>query len=150
MLHRWTTLAVTTGTAALLTVGVVLADDKVRKDTPLARIMRQVDEETKVVRDGVKTIVRFRKTAKEVSASSTSLAKLAEESRPFTEPAKEFKKPQELWGQLTDKLVEASGEMAKAAEKGDFNEARKAWTSLNNTCTNCHGAFRPSNEDEPF
>ena len=150
MVRAWTMLAVTLSTAALLTVGVALAAAQEGKDTPLAMLMRKVEDQTKVIRDGVKTAPRFRKSAKEISASATALVQLAKETRPFTEPAKEFKKPQVYWEQLTDTFTEASDAMAKAADAADFITARKVWISLNNTCTNCHGAFRPSTEDEPF
>jgi cytochrome c556 len=151
MVRTWTRLAATLGTAALLTVGAALAaDKKTGKDTPLAKIMKKIDAETKVVREGVKTAPKFKNTAREIAASSEALAELAKETRPFTEPALEFKKPQEKWTELADGLGEASAGMAKAAGSGDFFEAKRAWISLNNTCTNCHGAFRPSTEDDPF
>ena len=150
MVRLWTTLAVTLCTAALLTVGAAVSAAQEGKDTPLARLMRKVEDQTKVIRDGVKTAPRFRKAAKEIATSAHALAQLGQETRPFTEPAQEFKKPQEYWNQLTDGFIEASQAMAKAADASDFITARKVWISLNNTCTNCHGAFRPSTEDEPF
>ena len=54
-----------------------------------------------------------------------------------------MKKPYDKWVDMSDRYVNAADEVAKAARKGDLFGTRKAWSALNLTCSNCHGAFRP-------
>ena len=145
MLRKWVVLIVSCGCVAGLVAGRVHAGDK---DTPLSKIMKKIDAETKKVREGTKSRLSFKKAGKQIVTASERLKTLGDETRPFTEPAEKQKQPAAKWLDMTDKFIEATDGMAKAAAKGDFDSATKAWKRLDLSCSNCHGAFRPEVGDD--
>jgi cytochrome c556 len=145
MLRRWVVLAVVASCVASLAASVSIAGDK---NSPLAKIMKKIDAESKKIRDATSAAPKFKKAQKEVAASAEQLTKLGKQTREFKEPAEQQKKPFEKWTGFTDQYLTASQEIAKASAKGDLAAAKKGWTNLNNSCSNCHGAFRPEVGDD--
>jgi cytochrome c556 len=119
------------------------------EETPLAKIMKKVDARTKAIREATSTVAKYKKAGKgkDIIPTARELLKLGKEIRPFKEPSQKMKKPYEKWTDLSDRYSAAAEELIQAAEKGDLVASRRAWASLNNSCTNCHGAFRPSTDD---
>src|SRR4051794_7880794 len=114
-------------------------------DKPLKKLMKTIDARTKTIRDATSTTAKFKGAGngKDLVPVADELAKLGKETRGFKEPSEATKKPYDKWVDMNDRFVAAAGEVAKAARKGDLFGTRKAWSALNLTCSNCHGAFRP-------
>jgi cytochrome c556 len=151
MFRTWARLSITAGTVAsvLLAVAATRAQDDDEAKSPLARIMKKIDTETRAIKAATATNKSFKESGKSkaVVASARVLIDLGKQARKFEEPSKKMNKPFDKWTDLTDRYITAAGELIPVAEKGDINATRKAYTSLNNTCSNCHGAFRPSVDD---
>ena len=147
MLRKWAILAAVAGSVALVVAGAVVpvsraGDDE---DKPLKKLMKKIDVDTKSIREATTTVTKFKKAGngKELAKKASEIAKLGKETREFKEPAEKAKKPLDKWLDMNDRFVAAADELAQVANKGDLFATRKAWSALNNTCTNCHGAFRP-------
>ena len=116
--------------------------------TPLQKIMNKMDDQTKAILKAASSAARFKKSGSgpEILNAAEELVKYGEETRKFTEPAETQKKPQKKWDEYTDLYIAAIEEMGKAARKKDFNQIRKAFKTLDSSCSNCHGpsARRPA------
>jgi cytochrome c556 len=114
-------------------------------DKPLKKLMKKIDAGTKSIREATTTVAKFKKAGngKDVARTASEIAQLAKQTRGFKEPSEKMKKPYDKWLDMNDRFVTAATELAQVAGKGDLVATRKAWTALNNSCTNCHGAFRP-------
>src|SRR3954447_18267836 len=145
MLRKWAILAATAGSIVWATAGtpVLRAGDEPEK--PLKKLMKSIDAKTKTIRDATSSVANFRKSSngKDLAPIATEIATLGKETRGFKEPSETMKKPYEKWVDMNDRFVTAADEVAQAARKGDLFGTRKAWSTLNLTCSNCHGAFRP-------
>jgi cytochrome c556 len=147
MLRKWAILATVAGSVVLVVAGAAVqvsraGDDE---DKPLKKLMKKIDADTKLIREATTTVTKFKKAGngKDLAKLATEIAGLGKETREFKEPSEKMKKPFDKWLDMNDRFVAAAGELAQVAGKGDLVGTRKAWSALNNTCTNCHGAFRP-------
>jgi cytochrome c556 len=153
MFRRYAILGATTGAVALaslaLAAGASRAQDDDPDKSPLAKLMKKIDSETKRVREGTKSITKFKKAnnGKDVAKAAAQLVKFAPEFRDVKGPSEKMKKPFSKWTDLADRYLTAAKDMEKAASKGDFTAAQKAWQPLYVSCSNCHGAFRPEAND---
>ncbi len=129
---------------ALLTAGGSFAGDDEDK-SPLAKMMKKIDVQTKLIREGTKSLTKFKKAnnGKDVAKAAAELAKFTKDFRDMKEPSEKMKKPFAKWTDLADRYDAAAKDMEKAANKGDFTASQKAWNPLFVSCSNCHGAFRP-------
>ena len=148
MSRKWAVFAVTA--ACVVGLGALRSwagDDK--EKSPLGKIMVKMEEETKAIRDVTASAAKFKKVgAKGIGPAAAKLVEYGKESKKFKEPAEEQKQPLAKWNAMSDEYVTASEGIAKAAEKGELRDLRKAVTALEKTCTNCHGAFRPKTGDD--
>jgi cytochrome c556 len=148
MLRKWAILAAVAASVVLVIAGAAVqvsraGDDE---DKPLKKLMKKIDADTKSIREATTTLTKFKKSGngKDLAKIASEIARLGKETREFgKEPSEKMKKPFDKWLDMNDRFVAAAGELAQFADKGDFVATRKAWSALNNTCTNCHGAFRP-------
>ena len=126
------------------------ANDKAK--SPLQKIMNKMEDQTKAIQKVASSAARFKKAGKgkDIVPAAEELVKLGKATRKFTEPAVTQKKPQKKWDEYTDQYILASEEMGKVAKKGDFQEVRKALKSLDLSCSNCHGLFRPKTGGDDF
>ncbi|MDR3639492.1 MAG: cytochrome c [Isosphaeraceae bacterium] len=150
MFRRCLTLSAAAGAVAVaslvVAVGASLAgDDDAKEKSALAKMMIKIDKDTKLVREGTKSLTKFKKanSGKDVAKAAGEIAKYAKEFRDMKEPSEKMKKPFSKWTDLTDRYETAARDMEKAAAKGDFAASQKAWNPLYVSCSNCHGAFRP-------
>jgi cytochrome c556 len=145
MLWKWAIVAAVAGTVVLLVAPAVVSRTGDDDDRPLNKIMKKIDAATKSIRDATATAVKFKKAGngKDVARTAGEIAALGKQTRDFKEPSEKIKKPYDKWLDMNDRFVRAANELAQVAGKGDLVGARKAWAALNNSCTNCHGAFRP-------
>jgi cytochrome c556 len=143
MLPKWAGLAAALGSVVLAGGVAVRAGDD--EDTPLQKLMKKIDASTKSIREATTTVAKFKKASngKDVARTASEIARLGKETRGFKEPSEKVNKPYDKWLDMNDRFVVAADELTQAAGKGDLVATRKAWAALNNSCTNCHGAFRP-------
>jgi cytochrome c556 len=147
MLRKWANIVAIAGSVVLVLAGAAVqvspgGDDE---DKPLKKLMKKIDADTKSIRDATTSVTKFKKAGngKDLAKLANEIARLGKETREFKEPSEKMKKPFDKWLDMNDRFVVAAGELEQVAGKGDLVGARKAWSALNNTCTNCHGAFRP-------
>jgi cytochrome c556 len=147
MVRKWAILATVTSSVVLVLAGAAVqvsraGDDE---DRPLTKLMKTIDADTKSIREAMTTVTKFKNAGngKDLAKKAGEIARLGKETRTFKEPSEKVKKPFDKWLDMNDRFVAAADELAKVAGKGDLVATRKAWSALNNTCTNCHGAFRP-------
>jgi len=136
-------LAVLAGTmvaTALASIGFAAQDD----ESPLHKAMEKVQIANSTILKGVRNPVQFKKSQADVVAAAKELVALGKESREYTEPAKEQKKPVETWHELMDKMITEAGSFAEEADKKDADqrEVKTAYRKVQATCTACHDVFR--------
>ena len=141
MLRKWTILGLTMAAVATLATGFAMAQDE---DSPLHKIMEEVNRKNLVITKGVRTAVAFKKAQEDVVESAKELAKLSKEAREFKEPSEKQKQPFETWTKLMDDMTKASEELAKVAGEDGATQAKakKAHAAVKASCTACHNVFR--------
>ena len=145
MLHKWAILAAVAGSVAWTMAGAPASRAGDDEDKPLKKLMKAIDAKTKSIRDATSTTAKFKGAGngKDLVPIASEIAKLGKETRGFKEPSEAMKKPYDKWVDMNDRFVSAADELAQAAGKGNLFNTRKAWSNLNQSCSNCHGAFRP-------
>jgi cytochrome c556 len=149
MLRKWMMLAITSVTATALTVGISVAADE---DSPLHKLMEQVNAKNLAITKGVRTAVAFKKAQKDVVTSAEDLTALAKKARDMgadaVKKAKDVKDGSTKWNELMDSFASASDNLAKVAAKPSTTQvqAKEAHTAVKKTCTECHNVFRIEEE----
>lgn len=146
MFRRCVMLGAVTGAVALASLVLAMgASIAAEEKSELAKLMIKIDKETKRIREGTKSLTKFRKagSGKDVAKAAALLASWTKDFRDVKAPSEKMKKPFAKWTDLSDRYETAAKDMEKAASKGDFAAAQKAWNPLYVSCSNCHGAFRP-------
>ncbi len=141
MLRKWTILGLTMAAVTALATGFATAQDE---DSPLHKLMENVQKKNSAIMKGVRTPVSFKKMQKEVVDSATELAKLAKEAREFKEPSEKQKKAYEVWTKHSDDMVKACEAFAKVAGGDGVTQAtaKAAYKTVSATCAGCHKDFR--------
>jgi cytochrome c556 len=141
MLKKWTILGLTMAAMTAMVTGFAMAQDE---DSPLHKIMEQVNSKNLAITKGVRTAVAFKKSQDVVVESAKELVKLSKEARAFKEPSEKQKQPYETWTKLMDEMTKNSEALAKvAAEDGVTQaQAKKAHAAVKKSCTECHNVFR--------
>ena len=140
MSRKWTTLTV----AALFSfglAGISWADDD---ESPLAKLMEKVQAKNLVINKGVRTAVAYKKAQKDVTEAAAELAKLGKEARTDTSAVKKSDKTQADWERLMDAFIKESQDFAALTAKTETEQkdAKKAFSAVKASCTNCHNDFR--------
>jgi len=150
MSRKWTTLAVTAASAALLVAGLSIAQDEKEK-SPLHQIMEKVQAKHLAITKAVRTPIAFKKAGngKEIVGDANDMLKLFKEAREIKDAAEAQKQPVEKWDKAMDDMIKATDDFAKIADKKSQAEVKKAYRDVSSTCTNCHNVFRVE-EDEEF
>lgn len=157
--NRVVLLASAAGVVACLAAVSSVADDAGKSaaadaaaKSPLQKGMVKMEDQTKAIRAVSTSPGRFKKSAqgKDLVLAAEDLVRLSKETRKFTEPAVALKKPQAKWEEYADQCLAASQEMVGASRKKDYAGVRKALKELDNSCTNCHGLFRPKTGGDEF
>src|SRR3954453_19894951 len=109
MPRKWMILAAAMVSVTALTVGIAGADDE---DSPLHKLMEQVNAKNLAITKGVRTSVAFKKAQKDVVTSAEDLAKLAKEAKGLgkdvVKKAKDVKDGDTKWNELMDSFASAS------------------------------------------
>ena len=148
MPRKWMILAAATFAFTTLTVGLSIADDE---DSPLHKLMEQVNTKNLVVTKGVRTAPAFKKSQKDVVAAAEELSKLAKQARDMKDAVKKAKDVPNAaakWNELMDNFASASETLAKVAGGSSATnvQAKEAHTAVKKTCTECHNVFRVEEE----
>jgi cytochrome c556 len=147
MNRKWTVLAVTMASVALLATGLSMAQDEA---SPLAQIMEKVNATSAKITKAVRTPVSYKKSQKDVVTDAQELAKLGAQAREIKDAAKAAKDVPDAetqWNGLMDKMIAASRELATVAGKADQTAAKKANQVVKNACAECHKVFRIEEDD---
>src|SRR3954453_8608886 len=146
MSRKWSVLAATMGTSALLVASFSVAEDE--NETPLGKIMTKVNKTNVAIRKAVSTPVNFRKAnnGKDVSKQADELVKLAKQAKPLKDAAKKAKvqNPEARWDELMDAFIKASEDLSQAANKDGATQpqVKAAYDKVNKACATCHTDFR--------
>jgi cytochrome c556 len=149
MLRKWMILAAAIISVTALTVGIAGADDE---DSPLHKIMEQVNAKNLAITKGVRTPVAFKKSQQDVVASAEELAKLSKEAKAYgkdyLKKAKDVPHADVKWNELMDSFTSSSEKLAKVAAKSDATQtqAKDAHVAVKKACTECHNVFRIEEE----
>ncbi len=141
MPRKWTILGLTMAVVTALATGFAMAQDE---DSPLHKLMENVQKKNAAIMKGVRTPVAFKKSQKEVVDSANELAKLAKEAREFKEPSEKQKKAFDVWTKHSDDMAKACAEFAKVAGEDGVTQAtaKGAYKKVSVTCAACHKDFR--------
>ena len=159
MRRKWF-LLLTFATGAVVGLAAIgSADDDAKESkatadqakTPLQKVMVKMDEQLKAIQKVSSSAARFKKSnKKELVPLAKELIKEGAETKKFTGPAEELKKPRKKWEEYSDQYVVVAEEMLKIVEHGDYQEVRKGLKNLDLSCSNCHGMFRPKSGGDDF
>ena len=100
----------------------------------LSHVMKRVDPAYKYIRGKMSNAPSFKTYSEQVRHNAAILAVLAEIS-PAYRTEKEFAK-------FSAAMSAAAKETASAAKSGDFDKAKDANTAINQSCNDCHKAYR--------
>ena len=131
---------------AVASAGLLAASP--RDDSPLGKLMEKVQDHNAKILKGVRTAPNYKKSQEEVASSAKALIQLAKDSKPFTEPAKKEKQPQEKWDTLCDEFTKEAEKFAETVSKKETSqvEAKNAYKAVQKSCTDCHDIFRKEEE----
>ncbi len=141
------TLVAASGFASRLS----LAQDQEKhkeNETPLGKIMHEVQQCKLAINKGVRNPASFKKAQKDVEKSSVELVKLAKKSKPLKETylknAKNESDPKKKWDEIMDAFIKASEDLSASATKtgAEQKKVKDAFQLVNKTCTDCHTVFR--------
>jgi cytochrome c556 len=149
MLRKWLSLGAVMVVVTALTVGFAAADDE---DSPLHKLMEQVQAKNLLITKAVRTKVAYTKSSKEVAESAEELVKLAkqakEHGKDYIKKAKEVPNAGGRWNELMDSFASTSEHLAKVAAKAKstHEQAKEAFTAVKKVCADCHKDFRIEEE----
>ncbi|QEH36294.1 Cytochrome C' [Aquisphaera giovannonii] len=153
MNRKWIGLAATSLLVAAC--GLVAAQDKKEHDepeTPLGKIMEKVQKLNGDMTRYVRNAAQYKKSQKDLEKAALEFAKLAKESKKFTDPyvknVKDVKEPQKKWDDIMDAWEKTSKDLAAAVAKDSTTqkEAKELFQKVKNTCADCHTVFRVEKE----
>jgi cytochrome c556 len=148
--RKWMVLAAAMVSVSAITVTISVAADE---DSPLHKIMEQVQIKNLAITKGTRTEVGFKKDQKTVVTCAEDLAKLAKQAKEYgkdyIKKAKDVSEPQAKWNELMDTFASSSEDLAKVAGKSGAtkDEAKKAFGVVKKACADCHAVFRIEAED---
>jgi cytochrome c556 len=150
MLRKWMCLPAVMITVTALTVGISMADDE---DSPLHKLMEQVQAKNLIITKGVRNAAGFKKAQQEVADSAEDLVKLAKQARDMKDAVKKAKDVPNAdgrWNELMDSFASTSKNLATVAGKSSSTQvqAKEAFAAVKKVCADCHKDFRV--EDEGF
>ena len=147
MIRKCLAFAVSAG--LILGMGILVGPSfsKTDDESPLEKIMEQVNKHNGIITKGVRNKAAFAKAQTDVVKSAKELVKLAKKAKDEKDAAKKAKdvaNPEKKWDEYLDELVKTSEELSKVADKkgADFQDAKKAFGKVKDVCADCHKDFR--------
>jgi len=137
MFRKFAILAVTMLTCAGLSMA---ADD----ESPLAKIMEQVNKKHGALRKATSSATNYKKGAAGIPKDADEIVKLGKEAREIKEPAEAAKKPLAEWQKLMDDMIHSAEKLSEVAAKTSTTpaQAKEAFTAYSKTCAACHAVFK--------
>jgi cytochrome c556 len=144
MLRKWMVFALSAGVLIAIAGASFSADDE---ETELGKVMEKVNKQSASIKKGVRNLVNFNKSHKDVAKASKELVKLAKEAKPLKDAlgkAKSEANPQQKWNELMDAFIDKAEKLGEVVGKSspDFDDTKKAVNAMNKSCTDCHQVFR--------
>jgi cytochrome c556 len=144
MQRKWTVLAAAVVSVTVIAVGLAMAQDE---DSPLHKIMEEVNKNNLIITKGVRNAVSFKKEQQKVVTSAKELVTLAKKAREREygeKAAQKQKKTYEDWTRMIDAFTTKADMLVTVASKSGATQAaaKKAFTAVKAACTNCHNDFR--------
>lgn len=149
MNRKWAVMVAAALSAAFLGTGLTLADDE---DSPLHKVMEKVHANNSLITKGVRNAAMFKKSQEQVAKAAGEMVKLAKESKPLNDVAKntklEGKDSLKAWDMYSDDFIKESEAFEKVVTKAgvDHATAKSAFTKLGKSCSACHDDFRKEDE----
>jgi cytochrome c556 len=140
---------------SVLTLGVAMGDDE---DSPLHKLMEEVNQHKLAVYKAVRSEVAYKKSQKDIVTHAEALAGLVKQTREkedirqaikgVCKKAKEVKDAEERWTELMDHFAKSAEDLAKLAAKPGTkkDDAKQAYNDMAKKCTDCHTLFRIEEE----
>ncbi len=128
------------GFTVLALTGLTLADD----ESPLEKLMEQVQNKTNAIRKITRNAAEYKKGAASIPKDAEVLIKLAKQAREDKGPSEKEKKPFAEWQKLMDAMIQETEELSKVAAnpKSTQEQAKTAFTTFTKTCGACHNVFK--------
>jgi cytochrome c556 len=145
MLRKWTILASVVTAVTLAVTGLSMGADE---DSPLHKVMEKVNAKNNAIKKATRTPAAYKKAQKELAGYADELIDLGKQSREMKSAAEKEKKPVAEWEKLSDDFIaktqEYKGIVAKSSTTQD--QAKKAYSPVALSCTNCHTVFRKEDD----
>ncbi len=143
MRRKWTILAAVMFAVTLTATGVSLADE----DSPIHKLMEKVGSKGTAIKKAIRTPVAYKKDREAVIKHAEDLIDLGKKAKDMKESAEKQKKEFSEWQKLCDDFIKKSTDFKEFAEKSgttkdDQEAAKKAYATVNASCTSCHNVFR--------
>ncbi len=144
MLRKWIILATVATAVALMATEASFADDE---NSPLHKLMEKVGSKSNAIKKAIRTPVAYKKDRDAVVKHADELIELGKQAREMKESVEKQKKTMAEWQKLCDDFIKKSTEFKEFAEKSgttknDQEATKKAYASVNTSCTACHNVFR--------
>ena len=145
MSRKWTTLAAVMTAVTLTATGLSLADE----DSPLHKVMEQVNAKNNAIKKATRTLPAYKKAQKELAKYADELIELGKQSRDMKTAAEKEKKPFAEWQKLSDDFIAKTGEFKVVVANASTTQeqAKKAYSPVALSCTNCHNVFRKEDDN---
>lgn len=120
------------------------ADD----ESPLGKVMEQVNKKYNSIKKGVRTQPVFKKSQKDVETNSKALIKLAKEAKDLNKDAikkaKDVAEPEKKWLEYIGEFIKSTEKLEKivAQPNASFQAAKNVSAGINKVCNDCHKDFR--------
>jgi cytochrome c556 len=147
MSRKWIALAVTLMSSAMVVAGIAIADDE--KETPLGKVMEQVQGKHVLIMKTYKTAATWKKGQKDATSAAEDLVKFGKEAKPLGgDVIKKMKKTQKEWDEKMDTFLKEADNFAKVSGKSTTTnaQAKDAYKKVSASCTSCHNDFRSDEE----
>jgi cytochrome c556 len=150
MQRKWTIALVSMFSFSILVAGISMADDT---ESPLHVLMEKVNLKTNAIKKAVRTPVAYKKGQKDVVSSTEELIKLAKDAKDLSKDAvkkaKGIADPDKKWAERCDAFSKELQTFHDVASKPATtqDQAKKAFSKVSTSCTDCHMVFRVEEEN---
>ncbi|MHC5536939.1 cytochrome c [Singulisphaera rosea] len=144
MQRKWWTLFAAMVSVSMLAVGISMADE----ESELHQLMEKVGPKSNAIKKALRTPVAYKKGQKDLAKITEELIELAKKNKDLAKDgakkAKGEKDPEKKWVEINDVFTKELEKFAAVIGKADTDQAaaKKAWSPVNESCTECHKVFR--------
>jgi cytochrome c556 len=147
MFRKWTILLAVMSAVTVAFAGISMADDE---ESPVHKLMEKVSSTGNAIKKATRTAVAYKKSQAELPKLAGEMIDLAKKAKEFKEPSEKQKKTYAEWQKLCDDWIKETEKfkdvVANPATKQEA--AKKAYNTVNTTCTDCHKVFRVEDDEK--